>query len=92
MFVDESGEASEMPSATVARPAEMECRKLPCRPLKRPNPTGDDEREGLLATLNVESPTEEDVLGAYLGRSLRSHLPPQEPIEPFPSSLLSPFS
>ena len=44
------------------------------------------------ATELVESPTDGDVLGAYLGQALRPQLPAQKLFEPFASSLLRPFS
>ena len=48
--------------------------------------------EGVLATMIGESPTDGDVLGAYLGQVLCPQPPAQKLFEPLASSLLRPFS
>jgi len=93
VFVDESGETTEMTRRYGRAPRGERVREAtPPGHWSTLTLQGAMSEDGLLATMIVKSPTDGDVLGACLGQVLCPQLPAQKLFEPFASSLLRPVS
>jgi hypothetical protein len=92
VFVDGSGETTETTRRYGRAPCGERVREAtPAGHWVTLTVLGAMSEEGLLATTIVESPSDGDVLGAYLGQALRPQLPARKLVQPFAFPLLRPF-